>query len=287
MLWAFSFGLIKTRLAGIDPFAVAALRLALSLIAFAPWLRPRGAPPRLLARCLLWGGVQFGLMYVCYIAAFADLPAWLVALLTSFTPLYVVLIEDVRARRAAPRHAAAALLAVAGALAVVGVGAGGAAWRGVLLVQVSNLCFAAGSLAYRGLAGARGGPRAAGLEATLTAWMYLGAVLLTAPLAAVAADRARLAITPDAWLALLYLGLIPTAVGFHLWNKGAARAAPGALAAANNLKVPLGVLAAWLVFGERAEPWRAAAGLALVIAALVVAARDGRAAGRAPASTPS
>ena len=41
---------------------------------------------------------------------------------------------------------------------------------------------------------------------------------------------------------LLYLGLVPTAVGFWLWNKGAARTSAARLAVANNLKVPLAVL---------------------------------------------
>lgn len=254
---------------------------------FAPWLRGGGLARPLRLRAMAWGAVQFGAMYALYIAAFRDLPAYGVALLTVTTPIYVVVLWSGRhARRRLARPLAAALLAVAGAALIVARGPGEAAawWRGALLVQASNLCFAAGTLAFRGLA-ARAG--AVVSPARLTAWMYLGAALLTAPVAALAADRARLVATPADWATLAYLGLLPTAAGFYLWNRGAARAAPGVVAAANNLKVPLGVAAAWLLFGERADPVRTAAGAAIIAAALVLAReRHGPVGGVAAGASP-
>ncbi|MBD3220687.1 EamA family transporter, partial [bacterium] len=38
LLWAFSFGLIKRFLPGLDPWWVATVRLLLATLAFAPWL---------------------------------------------------------------------------------------------------------------------------------------------------------------------------------------------------------------------------------------------------------
>jgi len=78
------------------------------------------------------------------------------------------------------------------------------------------------------------------------------------------------------YLVLLYLGLLPTALGFYFWNKGAALVQPGFLASVNNLKVPLAVLVSWLVFGEEASYGRALVGLALVVLALFVAGFPGR-----------
>ena len=78
-----------------------------------------------------------------------------------------------------------------------------------------------------------------------------------------------------ALLVVAYLGLLPTAVGFYLWNKGAARTSTGVLAVANNLKVPLGVFVAWSVFGEQVDALRAAAGMLLLVVALAVV-RDRR-----------
>ena len=64
LLWAFSFGLIKGRLTGLDSSVVALLRLGLSLMVFLPWVRGwRGRWSRAL-ELLGIGAVQYGLMYV-------------------------------------------------------------------------------------------------------------------------------------------------------------------------------------------------------------------------------
>ena len=267
LLWAFSFGLIKGQLAGIDPVLVAAGRLLLAAVVFAPALGRVSLPRRVWLPALGLGAVQFGLMYVVYIAAFAWLPAWLVALFTVFTPLYVLLLVDLRERRFAWRHLLAALLAVAGAAVVVARGLpSGSGWTGVLLLQLANLCFAAGQVWFPDLQ-----RRAGGHEATLLAWMYQGAVVLTLLLLPF-----RGGLDPAAWnrgalLTLLYLGVVPTALGFYLWNKGAARTSSGLLAVANNLKFPLAVLVSWVVFGEQADYLRVMLGLALIVGAVFLA----------------
>ena len=75
------------------------------------------------------------------------------------------------------------------------------------------------------------------------------------------------------WLVLLYLGLVPTALGFYLWNKGASLVKPAFLASINNLKVPLAVVLSWTVFGEEADYQRVLLGLALVVIALFLAGK--------------
>lgn len=298
LLWAFSFGLIKQQLAGIDPVLVAFLRLAVSACAFAPLLTGAALSNTTIGRALGWGALQFGLMYVLYLASFAYLPAYGVALLTIFTPLYVVLLDDLHRRQLGWRHIAAAALAVVGAAVVLQRGlAAATAWPGILLVQAANLCFAAGQLGYRNLV--RGLPAAAVAaaqppaasrrrEAALVGWMYLGAALvtgvavgLTAALGGGSATEAtqggRAELDAAVWAVILYLGLFPTAVGFYWWNKGAARTDTGILAVSNNLKVPLAVLVSWLVFGESAAYARVVAGLALITAALWLADGEGHA----------
>ena len=54
----------------------------------------------------------------------------------------------------------------------------------------------------------------------------------------------------EQWLVIVYLGLVASGLGFFLWNKGAARTAPGALAAFNNAVVPLGMGLSLFYFGE-------------------------------------
>ena len=278
LLFAFSFGLIKGQLAGVDPVAVSAGRLVLAAAAFAPVLARVPVPPGAAWRALLLGALQFGLMYMLYIASFAWLPAWLVAVFTIFTPVYVTLLADATARRFRPRHLLAAAAAVAGAGVIVLEGLpAGADWRGVLLVQGSNLCFAVGQLGFVRLQ-----RRAGGREAPLLAWMYQGAALLTLGAVVVRGGDVQAGWDGAALLTVAYLGLVPTAAGFYLWNRGAARTGTGRLAAANNLKVPLAVLVSWLVFGETADYGRVLAGLAVVTAALFVTGRRPGEAGAKP-----
>lgn len=266
LLWAFSFGLIKDNLAHLDPVLVGCGRLVLAAAAFAPFLARAPLRRGPLLKVMALGAVQFGLMYVLYIASFRWLPAWMVALFTGFTPLYVAALADLLARAFNPRHLAAAALAVAGAWLVLAQGLpAGADWRGIALLQGANLCFAAGQVLFPRLRRTAAAP-----EAGLMAWMYQGAAL-----AALAAVLLRGAGTGQ-WSAqslvvLLYLGLVPTALGFYLWNKGAARTGSGLLAAANNLKIPLAVLVSWWVFGEDAERLRVLGGMVLIVAALATA----------------
>ena len=275
LLWAFSFGLIKGQLAGLSPVAVAAGRLVIAALVFLP-LAGRGVREgraRLEAAAL--GAVQFGLMYVLYVASFRWLAAWVVALLTIFTPLFVILLAEGPGRRLRPRSLAAVALAIGGAALVAGRGGeGGGAWPGILLLQGSNLCFAVGQVRYGALR-----RRWVATDAGLVAWMYAGAAVVTVaalPLAGVFGAPALAGWTSRSLLVLLYLGLLPTALGFWLWNRGAARVPAGFLAAANNLKVPLAVIVSWLVFREKAADAGGLAGLLLLVAALVVAGRGAR-----------
>ena len=267
LLWAFSFGLIKGQLSGLDPVAVSFGRLLLAAAVFSPLVFKTRFPRRTVIIAVGLGMLQFGLMYVLYIASYRWLPAWMVALFTIFTPLYVVLFSDLLDRLFRPRHLAAALLAVVGAGLVVATAMpADAGWQGILVLQGANLCFAAGQVWYVRLQ-----RRTAGSQGALLGWMYLGAATLTLAgvlYVKVAGGRPFTGWDGQAWLVLLYLGVMPTALGFYLWNRGAAQVTAGVLAAANNLKVPLAVLVSWLVFAEEAAYGRVLAGLVVIVAAL-------------------
>jgi len=270
LLWAFSFGLIKGQLSGLDPVSVSCGRLLLAAAAFSPLVFKSRLSRNSIVQAVGLGMLQFGLMYVLYIVSYRWLPAWMVALFTIFTPLYVVLISDLTDREFRQRHLACALLAVLGAGLVVATAMpAGADWRGILVLQGANLCFAAGQVGYVRLK-----RQSAGSQGALLGWMYLGAAAFTlAGVLVVKASGGRPLAGWDrtVWWVLLYLGLLPTALGFFLWNRGAAQVRTGMLAAANNLKVPLAVLVSWLVFGEQAAYGRVLAGLVIIVAALFLA----------------
>lgn len=263
LIWAFSFGLIKTQLAGVPPQLVAFLRLALSTLLFLPWCRPGKIPRRLLALLLLCGAVQYGLMYAAYLASFAYLKASEVALWTIFTPIYVVLLADLCSRTFRPRDLLAAAVSVVGAW-LVSRGSAASDLIGIALVQLSNLAFAAGQVWYRRVLP----PGDSRRDSEVFAALYLGSALLTAIPVSLSAGTlgAMAALTATQTATILYLGLVPSGLGFFLWNVGVRRSREGTAAACNNAKVPLAIAVSWLLF----EPLPTLADLGRTLLALVL-----------------
>lgn len=249
LIWAFSFGLIKTSLASVDSNLVAAIRLGLALIVFLLFFRARAVNRSIALRLVLLGSIQYGGMYIAYLYAFRFLQAYQVALFTVFTPLFVALVADGFERRVRWVRLGAVGLAVAGAwLAQGGAGWPSGALTGFLVVQVSNLCFAFGQVYYRRLMA--GQPAA---DWQVYALPYLGGFLAAALSAGLFTRWDAVSIRPDQVLALLYLGGIASGLCFFLWNVGARQVDAGTLAILNNLKFPLAVLASLIFFGERAD----------------------------------
>ncbi|HVZ65306.1 MAG TPA: EamA family transporter [Lacunisphaera sp.] len=277
-LWAFSFGLIKGRLAGIDSSFISAARLLLALLVFIPFLRLRGLRLKHAAALAGIGAIQFGLMYLAYNESFRYLAAWQVALFTITTPVLVTLLADALDRRFRPRALAAALLAVAGTAVIVWQAPGGTL-AGVLLVQASNLAFAAGQILYRRVRQWPGLPS----ERQSFAWLYLGGFVVAMAALFTGGDL-TITLKGSQLLTLAYLGLIASGLGFFLWNKGALQVNAGVLAVMNNAKVPLAVACSLLFFGESANLPRLLASLALLGAGVWLA--GGRPAPAGPSSSP-
>jgi len=279
LLWAVSFGLIKHHLGGLDANLIAWSRMALALPVLLPFLRWRelsrwpGPPWRTALRLVGIGAVQYGLMYTGYIASFGYAAAHEVALFTVTTPIFVSLIHDAHARRFDAGNLGLALLAVVGAAVLqLRSEAPSGAWVALALVSASNLCFAFGQIEYRNLR--RAAPAAR--DRAVFAWPYLGGLLVTTLTTSLSSGWGDLAAigAAQAW-ALLYLGVVASGLGFFLWNRGAVTARPAALAVANNLKIPLAVVAALTIFGEQADLGRLAIGGGIMVVAAGLAARRG------------
>ncbi len=265
LLWAFSFGLIKQQLTGLDSNLVSFIRMGIAFLVFLPFLRLRNIQSKM--ALVLVGTVQFGLMYMAYIWAYRFLLAYEVALFTIFTPVYVTLIEDLFRKRFQPFHLAVALLAVVGTGIIVWHELSSPTfWKGFILMQFSNLFFAFGQIYYRKL---RGQQTHLSNEASVFALLYLGALLITGISAAFTTQWAALHISTTQWLTLIYLGVVASGVGFFLWNFGATKVNAGTLSIFNNLKIPTAILVAILFFGEKADVVRLLVGGGILIGALV------------------
>lgn len=250
LAWAFSFGLIKGNLAGVDSNFVAFVRMAFSFLVFLPFIRFKKTGFKLSWKLVLTGIFQFGVMYIAYIASFKTLKAYEVALFTIFTPIYVTLINDAIEKRFTPLHLVTAALAVLGTWVVEsGQPLSGGILNGFLLVQVSNLAFAFGQVYYRKLMSSTEGLK----DRDVFGILYLGAVLVTGLVTILFAPLQTIALTSKQIWTLAYLGIFASGICFFFWNLGARQVNAGALAIFNDLKIPLAVTVSLLVFGEQAN----------------------------------
>jgi drug/metabolite transporter (DMT)-like permease len=271
LIWAFSFGFLKG-LSGLDSTAIAAVRLALSLAVFAPFLRLRAVPRPAALRLALIGALQFGAVYVFYQRSYAFLHAYEVALFTITTPILVAVIDAALEVRWNGRYLAAAVLSVAGAAVVVWKAIGDAGvLKGFLLVQASNFCFAAGQIAWRR---ERARLDARIRDASVFALLYAGGLVLTSCVSLFITRWHDFSPTGTQWATIAYLGVVASGLGFFLWNVGATRVNAGTLAAFNNAKIPLGIACSLVVFGETANVPRLVAGAALMAAGVWAAGKD-------------
>jgi drug/metabolite transporter (DMT)-like permease len=265
LLWAASPGLIKHELAGVPSSAISVMRLALTALMFAPWLRLRartGLSLVVVGQLLAIGAVQFGLMYLLYLRAFAHLQAHEVFLFTALTPMFVVAVDGLWQRRIAARHVLAAVFGVVGAVVIMPRGESTASVvEGFLLVQGANLCFALGQVAYR-----RVRPGLSAPEHRVFAWLALGGFIATVVVAAPITSWQTLPslLTARHLAVIAFLGVVSSGLGFFMWNSGLRRVNAGTLAVFNNAKIPLGVLVSVIVFQELADPTRLATSLLLL-----------------------
>jgi drug/metabolite transporter (DMT)-like permease len=265
LIWGFSFVIIKGSLTSLDSNFVSFARLLLSLVLFIPLVRVRGTGLSDRFQLMLIGSVQFGFMYIAYIAAFRDLPAHVIALLTTTTPIFVSITSGLYGGKIRGSAILTALLAVAGgAVLQFPHQAFSANLRGVVLVQVSNAAFAFGQIAYRRWMAARPELK----DSSVFAFPYLGAVLVACVASLATTRYNQLQIQSNQWLALLYLGIIASGLSFFLWNLGARKVNAGILAVMNNMKIPVGVLASLLILREQTDWIRLLIGCALMFAAV-------------------
>ena len=247
VIWAFSFGLIGSALSGVDSFLVATLRLGVASIIFLPFLRLKkiGSIDRF--RLIIYGAIQFGLMYAFYMRAYQFIPSHLVAIFSILTPVYVVLIHDLRRRTFSKHYLWVAILSVLGAASIKAKSIpSGDIWIGFGLMQAAGLAFAFGQVAYRDWKRAK--PQAT--DRSVFALLSLGGVFSVGCFSLVLTDFQAVELSAEHWKAILYLGGVASGLGFFLWNKGASVSNPGTLAAFNNAVVPLAVLFSLFIFGE-------------------------------------
>lgn len=196
------------------------------------------------------------------------------ALITSTSPAFIVLFAGLLlGERVSLRRVGAVLLATAGVAIVIGpadllAGGGGRALWGKVLLLGAGLTWGL----YTVL-GKRFSARHGALATTF--WASVSGALLNLPLALLEpAPRPLATWPPTAWVGVVYIALISTAVAFYLYNRGFELLDAGTAAVFFFVQPVVGAFLGWWLLGEPLGAGFFLGGL-LIGAGVVLAARGG------------
>jgi len=263
LAWGSNFTAMKLALEEVPPFLFVALRFAILLPLLMVLKRPAIGWGRIIAVGLLINMAQFAFLFA---ALRADASAGLASLLIQMqAPMTILLSFLVFGERVRPLQAVGLVIALAG-LGVFATTVGGAVTGlGLALILAGALSWALGNLVLK-----RVGP-----VNTLALFIWaslipplpmLGLSVLyesPAPLATIAAMSAQ------GWMAVIYVALASTVLGYSIWGALLARH-PAASVTPFALLIPVvGVAVAAAILGERLTP-RDLLGGAIILAGLAL-----------------
>jgi drug/metabolite transporter (DMT)-like permease len=248
--------------------------MSCALLVFTPFLRVKSVSIFKVLQLVFIGAVQYCLMYLCFLRSFQYLEAYQAALFTVTTPIYVILFNDVFEGKFNRHYMKAALLAVLGGTIIYykNINTPNILY-GFILVQLSDICFAFGQVAYKRLRA--NAPQIKDVQ--VYGLLFFGALSVAIFATTYSSGwHSALDMTIRQLLVLIYLGCIASGLCFFLWNKGAVTTNTPTLAVFNNLKSPLAITVSILFFHEAANVPRLAIGLSLIAVALFLAEKYSR-----------
>ena len=264
VVWGSTYAVTQLWLPPDRPFFAATARVLPAGLLLLLWVRrlPRG---RWWGRSVVLGGLNHGLFFgLLYLAAFR-LPSGLASTLTALSPLVVMGTAFlVIGERQARVTLVAALVGVAGVVTLV--------WQNdragtVDAVGVAAALGAVASSALGFVLVKRWSPPDAVL--VTTSWQLVAGGLLLLPVAAVV-EGAPPALSGSALAALLYLGLVGSALGYVLWFRGLTRMDAGAVAVVGLVNPVVGTALGVLLLAEPFGPVHLAA-VAVTLGSVLVA----------------
>lgn len=265
LVWGLNFVVIHAGLADVPPLLFAAIRFAGVCVFAVVVPRPKVRLRDLAAVGLLMSAGQFGLLYS---AMAAGLPTGIASLVLQSQALFTVVIAILVLReRPLPVQVAGLAVAFVG-LGIVATGRSSATpLLGLLLCVAAAACWGAGNVAARRCAGA------SGLGLTVWGSLFVPVPLLAASLLIEGPDAIGTALThigPSAVWSTAYTVLLASLVGYTIWN-GLLGRYPASSVAPFSLLVPVvGLLAGWVVEGERPTPASFVGGAVLLVGVAVV-----------------
>lgn len=275
VVWGVNFIVIKNALPGFaSPQVFNALRWVLATAVLLGLVAVRRDPfwiaPRDWGSLALVAGVGNVLQQLTFINGIKLTTAGHSALIMGLSPVMVALTGAVFGLEPVDRRTwGGIILSVVGLALLVRPGAAGApagAFAGDLLTLASAACWALYTLASRPLAVRYPPASVTAITVTLAT-----VVLLLVALPDLHAQRWPV-VPRRAWGGLVYSGGLTIAFGYVIWSMAIRRIGTARTAILANLNPVVAVVAAWLLLGERLDPWQAL-GAALVIAGVSLARR--------------
>jgi len=267
-IWGFGFTLAKAALAGFPPIFLMALRFTLTALALVWFVRP---PVGHLGRVALISTVGAGIQYSITFTGLKGLDASAAIIIIQLESAFAALFAAVFLRDMIGwRRGIGMALAFTGVLILAGEPSIQGAYVSAGMVVVGAILFAAGQVMTKALKGAVG-------SFQLTAWIAVFAVpqlfLATFLFEADHWTHLRNA-EPVVWIAILYLGLIMTALGYSLWYRLINEYSINLVMPFTLLLPIVTVLSAMVLLGERPAPIVLLGGAVTVIGVAVIILRD-------------
>ncbi|NPD19235.1 EamA family transporter [Alterinioella nitratireducens] len=263
LAWGSNFTAMKLALEEVPPFLMVGLRFAILVPLITVLKRPALPWSRILAVGALINMGQFAFLFA---ALNAEASAGLASLLIQMqAPLTIALSFLVFGERIRPLQIAGLALALAGLGVFAASSGGNVTGLGLALLLMAALSWACGNLVLKRVG--RVDTLALFIWASLVPPLPMLALSVAvegpAPFATIAAMSAQ------GWLAVIYVALASTVLGYSIWGALLARH-PAALVTPFALLIPVvGVSIAALVLGESLTP-RDAIGGAIILAGLAL-----------------
>jgi drug/metabolite transporter (DMT)-like permease len=261
LTWSSAYAAISYALSAFTPGEVALARLALGLVCFLAWLRLRNLPlPPLSAwpPLLALGVMGLTLYHLCLNNAETGIASGTAAIILALSPAVTGVASALwLGERLSPRAIAGLAVALAGVVLVVLTSGQNLSFQPkaalVLVSVVATSLYFVGQKPFLGRYSAE----------AVTTVTFIGGTLAAIPFG-LGLPHALLAAPPTRIVALLWLGLAPTFVGYLTWNMAIQRASVSKVTSFIYFSTPIALLISWLWLGERPGP------LTLIGAAIII-----------------
>jgi drug/metabolite transporter (DMT)-like permease len=273
-VWGSAFVGIRSASRQISPEALALGRLSIASVALGVivLLRREPLPPRRdLPAIAFVGAAWFGLYNITLNEAERRVDAGTAAMLVNIGPILIALLAGVFLREGFPRRLFVGLAVAFGGTLLIGSATSEhgfvPSWGAVLCVAAA-VFYAVGAVAQKPLL-----TRSSALQVTWLACVA-GTVVCLPFAGQLAHDVPRTSGSAIGWM--IYLAIVPMAVGFLTWGYALARTTAGQMGSMMYLVTPIAVLLGWLLLDE-VPPVLALVGGAVCLAGVYVARRGSNA----------